>query len=384
MFTGHENIFNNLNQILQHIAGGHFDSALALLDVTERELTENNQASGLVENLRIFIRQNQDSIIFLQGIANGNLNVKAPDDPNRQNILIAQYKQIHSNLCHLTWQTQQIAKGDLNQKVSSLGEFSLAFNKMIENLREKKTLEDLLIRQNEELIQLNAQKDKFFSIIAHDLKNPFNSLLGFSELLVEQVNEKSYDNVGKYAGIILKSSQRALDLLTNLMDWARSQTGRMEFLPEYFELVDFITETSVLFDEIAGQKSISMVKKLPSKIPVYADKAMISTVVRNLISNAIKFTRPGGEIIITATENQTEVSVSVKDNGVGIPRDMLGKLFRIDENYTTSGTANERGTGLGLILCKEFIEKHGGKIWVESDEGQGSTFCFSLPSNEKL
>jgi signal transduction histidine kinase len=203
--------------------------------------------------------------------------------------------------------------------------------------------------------------------------------MGFSELLVEQVNDKDYDGIGKYANIIRQSSNRAMDLLLNLLEWSRSQTGRMEFNPEHFEISDFISENVILFDEIAGQKSISMVKKLPFRIPVYADKAMISTVLRNLISNAIKFTKPGGEIIIAATENQTEIVVSVKDNGVGIPQDMIGKLFRIHENYTTSGTANERGTGLGLILCKEFVEKHGGRIWVESVEGRGSVFSFNLP-----
>jgi len=238
----------------------------------------------------------------------------------------------------------------------------------------------IINQKNGELASVNAQKDKFFSIIAHDLKSPFNSIMGFSEILVEQINEKDYNGIAKYAGIIKKSSESAVSLLMNLLDWARSQTGRMEFLPEYFEISDFITEISVLFEEIAGQKSISMVTNLPVKIPVYADKAMISTMLRNLISNAIKFTKPGGEIIIAATENQTEIVVSVKDNGVGIPRDMIGKLFRIDENYTTSGTNNERGTGLGLILCKEFIEKHEGRIWVESQEGKGSTFGFSLPA----
>jgi signal transduction histidine kinase len=212
--------------------------------------------------------------------------------------------------------------------------------------------------------------------------------MGFSELLIEQIIEKDYNGIEKYAEIILNSSQRAVDLLMNLMEWSRSQTGRMEFIPEYFEINDFINEISILFSEIAGQKSISLVKKIHSKIPVYADKAMISTVMRNLLSNAIKFTKPGGEIVISATQHKTEMRVSVKDNGVGIPKAMIDKLFRIDENYTTPGTNNEHGTGLGLILCKEFVEKHGGKIWVESivenqmeDKSGGSTFFFTIPGN---
>jgi len=236
-----------------------------------------------------------------------------------------------------------------------------------------------LLEQSVELQKLNAEKDKFFSIIAHDLKSPFNSIVGFSSILVDQIKEKDYEGIGKFAGIIRQSSLRALDLLTNLMDWARSQTGRMEFQPEYFELAGFIMEISLFFDAIAGQKSIIINKDLPPNAPVFADKAMISVVLRNLISNAIKFTKPGGEITIAAIEKPGELTVAVSDTGVGISREIVGKLFHIDENYTTAGTNNEKGTGLGLILCKEFVEKHGGKIWVESEVGKGSTFRFSLP-----
>ena len=249
---------------------------------------------------------------------------------------------------------------------------------IIREITERKLAEAEKKLKNENLIKLNATKDKFFSIISHDLKSPFNTIVGFSELLLEQVREKDYDGMEKYAEIILQSSGRAMDLLANLMEWSRSQTGRMDFNPEYFELVSLLDEVTLLFDDIAGQKSLSITKALPPNAPVYADKAMISTVIRNLISNSIKFTMPGGKIIILAEEKQHEVTVSVSDTGVGIPKDMIVKLFRIDENFSTPGTQNEKGTGLGLILCKEFIEKHGGKIWAESEEGKGSTFNFTI------
>ncbi|MCX6278943.1 MAG: hybrid sensor histidine kinase/response regulator [Bacteroidetes bacterium] len=232
--------------------------------------------------------------------------------------------------------------------------------------------------QSIELQKLNAEKDKFFTIIAHDLKSPFNSIVGFSNLLVEQVREKDYEGIEKYAGIILKSSDRALELLKNLMEWARSQTGRIEFNPEYFEMVVVINEIILSFDDIAGQKSIIINKALPPNAPVFADKAMISVVLRNLISNAIKFTMTGGTITISAQEKQGELTVTVSDTGVGISNDRIEKLFRIDESYSTAGTNNERGTGMGLILCKEFIETHGGKIWVESEKGKGSVFNFTV------
>jgi signal transduction histidine kinase len=251
---------------------------------------------------------------------------------------------------------------------------------IVRDVTERKKTEAEIKHKNEELELLNATKDKFFNIIAHDLKSPFNAIMGFSELLVERVQEKNYEGIDKFAGIILKSSGRAIELLMNLMDWARSQTGKMEFIPEYFQIIDFIEETTPLFDDIAGQKSISIRKNLSQGATVFADKTMISTVLRNLISNAIKFTNTGGEIVISVVNKTSELTVSVSDNGVGISKSALEKLFRLDENYSTTGTNNEQGTGLGLILCKEFIEKHGGKIWVESEVGKGSTFSFSLPA----
>ncbi|MCX6278895.1 MAG: PAS domain S-box protein, partial [Bacteroidetes bacterium] len=250
---------------------------------------------------------------------------------------------------------------------------------IIRNITERKKAEEEIRQKNEELQKLNAEKDKFFSIIAHDLKSPFNSIVGFSNILVEQINEQDYEGIEKYANIILQSSQRALDLLTTLMEWSRSQTGRMEFNPEYFEMMVLINEIIVSFDVIAGQKSIVINKALPPNTPVFADKAMISTVFRNLISNAIKFTPAGGKITISAEEKQSELSVTVSDSGVGISNNRIEKLFRIDESYSTAGTNNERGTGLGLILCKDFIEIHGGKIWVESEVEKGSRFSFTIP-----
>ena len=252
---------------------------------------------------------------------------------------------------------------------------------IVRDVTDQKRKEAEILQINQQLKESNSQKDKFFSIIAHDLKSPFNSIMGFSELLVEQTREKNYDGIEKFAGIILQSSNRAMDLLMNLLEWSRSQTGRMEFNPEYFEMVDFIKDTLQIFHEIVIQKSIIINMELPRNVPVFADKPMISTIFRNLISNAIKFTKPGGLIIISATEKPDELTVKVRDNGVGISKDRIEKLFRIDESYSTPGTNNEKGTGLGLILCKEFIEKHNGKIWVESEERKGSTFYFALPQN---
>jgi len=251
------------------------------------------------------------------------------------------------------------------------------------DITNRKKAENEIMLKNEELQKLNAQKDKFFSIIAHDLKSPFNSIVGFSELLVEEVTEKNYEEIQKYAKIILQSSERAMDLLINLMEWTRAQTGRMEFNPEHVELVDLINQIILLFRDIAGQKSIKIKKILPSSAPVYCDKAMISTVIRNLVSNAIKFSNPGSEITISLDQDTKEFILIIRDHGVGIPRERVEKLFQIDKSISTEGTNHEQGTGLGLILCKEFVEKHGGTIQVKSELGKGSDFIISIPWSEQ-
>lgn len=226
---------------------------------------------------------------------------------------------------------------------------------------------------------LNSQKDMFFSIIAHDLKNPFNAIIGYSELLMMEVRQNEYKAVEEFAGIILDSSIRAMDLLGNLMQWAKSQTGRIIFDPKRMALNDVITEVTDMFDQIALQKDITIKKVISNEIEVLADKDMLATIIRNLISNAVKFAKPGGEITIYTVEEPKTLTLAVKDYGVGIDKQDLEKLFRIDATFTSLGTKNEKGTGLGLVLCKEFVERHGGKIWAETEKGVGSTFYVSLP-----
>lgn len=255
---------------------------------------------------------------------------------------------------------------------------------VLRDITEQRRAEEEIKLKNEQLQKLNAEKDKFFSIIAHDMKNSFNSIVGFSDLLSRQVKEKDFDDIEKYSEIIWRSSNRAMNLMMNLMEWVQSQTGRMDFKPEYFEISDLVNEIGLLFADIAEQKSINITKELFHNTTIFADKAMISTVLRNLISNAVKFTKPNGNIIISTMKKNNELVISVNDNGVGVPKSTINKLFKIDENISTPGTQNEKGTGLGLILCKDFIEKHGGKIWVESDSddcrgGKGTTFYFTIP-----
>jgi len=249
----------------------------------------------------------------------------------------------------------------------------------IRDITERKRAEENLKESEKRLRELNATKDKFFSIIAHDLKSPFTSIIGLSELLAEQVSKNDYNGIDEYANMIQTSSWHAMDLLTNLMEWSRSQTGRMVFNPVNIKIGELIEEASALLEESANQKSITIAKDLPVGLIMFADKSMINTVLRNLISNAIKYTNPGGRIDISAIQGEKELTVNVSDNGVGIKEETLEKLFLIGASTSTRGTSDEEGTGLGLILCKEFISKHGGKIWAESLPGQGSRFAFTIP-----
>ncbi|MCF8369342.1 MAG: PAS domain-containing sensor histidine kinase [Bacteroidales bacterium] len=253
----------------------------------------------------------------------------------------------------------------------------LAYQNM---LKEKRAI-DLVITNKElqQLIQLNKDKDKFFSIITHDLRSPFNSIIVYSEYLVEQINEKNYEKIGDFANVILESSNRAMDLLMNLMVWAKSQSGRLDFNPEYFDIITLFDEVRLLLNDVARHKSIHIECTPSSGILVNADKEMISSVLRNLISNAIKFTQAEGKITISAVDQKDQLTISVSDTGIGISKERINKLFNISDGYSTQGTQDETGTGLGLILCKEFIEKNGGKIWVDGEDGIGTTFYFSLP-----
>ncbi len=251
--------------------------------------------------------------------------------------------------------------------------------KQLEYEHERNQALEALKESEAQLRELNATKDKFFTIIAHDLKSPFNSIIGLSELLAEKMNKKDYDGIEEYSKIIQSSSWRAMDLLTNLIVWSRLQTGKMVFKPELVDIESLITEVTELSKDSARQKSISVFIEVTSSLNILADKAMISSVFRNLISNAIKFTNPRGNISISAIQNDSEIKVTVSDDGIGITKDALEKLFLIEGSVSTPGTMREEGTGLGLILCKDFVLKHGGKIWAESEVGKGSRFIFTIP-----
>ncbi len=319
--------------------------------------------------------QYNENYSFILDISCGRLDTTPP----RKNSFANPYKQLHADLKHLTWQIKQISEGDLNQQVSFSGDFSSAINKMIESLREKNRIAELNVRYLEELKELNATKDRFFSIIAHDLKNPFSGLMGFSEILVNDLKENNLDSALECAEALMTLSDRGYKLLVNLLEWSRSQLNAIKIDIAPISLAFVLEECKILVSERAERKKISITCNGCEGIYVKADENMLKTVIRNLLGNAIKFTSEGGKIILRAGRENGSVFFSVADNGVGISDANIAKLFRIDTNFTTRGTNDEEGTGLGLILCMEFMKKMDGDIYVESQLGKGSTFTIKLP-----
>jgi signal transduction histidine kinase len=233
-------------------------------------------------------------------------------------------------------------------------------------------------QQNLSLQELNATKDKFFSIISHDLKGPLNSLSSFSGLLINHADSLSKEEITMLAKDLDKNLKNLFALLENLLEWSRSQTGNIVFTPEVFDLNHLLEINRELLATQAQNKRISIINQSKENVNIYAHKHSVNTVIRNLISNAIKFTTEGGRITISTKLAEGQVLVTISDTGVGMSKEIQEKLFRIDTKHSTKGTADEKGTGLGLILCKEFIEKNGGRIWVESEVGKGSSFQFTL------
>ncbi len=239
-----------------------------------------------------------------------------------------------------------------------------------------------LKNSKEELKRINATKDKFFSIIAHDLKNPFITMLGFSSMLITDYYEFTDEERLDYLNEMEKVAKKSHQLLENLLQWSRSQTGRMEFIPKEKDITLIVFETLTLLESQAKAKNITLVNNTIYDMTAFFDEDMITTVFRNLCSNAIKFTYEGGNIQVDYVDEGEFYQIIISDNGVGMDEKTINALFKIDVQQTRTGTNNEQGTGLGLILCKEFVERNGGKIWVTSNLGTGSSFHFTIPKHK--
>lgn len=330
-----------------------------------------------LERLRLY---NSEVSRFALEISNGNLSTKI----GQKGKLAGSLKNLHAGLRHLVWQTQAIAKGDFSQRIDFMGDFSLSFNAMVQDLQDARAhlieTNRELSQTNEALKKANAMRDKMFSIIGHDLRNPIG---GGASLLEMLANEPCpFDEEGKHAALVsLRDSMKsAHQLLENLLSWARNQVGEVACNPEHVDLDHIVADIVHLMSSVASAKQISLAQNLPNGLAVYADRNMLDTVLRNLVGNAIKFTPKDGRITIEGSMNNDGfIRLCVADTGMGISPENIGRLFK-DTTFTTYGTNNEKGGGLGLNICREFVVRNGGTIGVESVLGRGSRFFFTLPA----
>jgi signal transduction histidine kinase len=263
-----------------------------------------------------------------------------------------------------------------------ISEYQKVIGKLIGNsmdITELKQKEEKIITTNKELEKLNSEKDKLFSIIAHDLRSPFHGLLGLTEVMVKDSHEMSSEEITNYSSSLHELVVNLYSLLENLLEWAQFQKGSLTFMPKELNLSDIFSHSIDSTKQRAIQKEIIILNEIPETLKIYADEKMINSVLRNLLSNSVKFTRKNGIVVGKAREiEEGMVEISVTDSGVGIPRNTVAKLFKLGEKVGSKGTANELSTGLGLVICKDFVEKNGGRIWVESKENIGTTFYFTV------
>ena len=237
-----------------------------------------------------------------------------------------------------------------------------------------------IIDLNKKVMKDTIEKDKFYSIVSHDIMNPFNALLGFSKILKDAVREGDQKEIEECSTIVHQSANRISNLLQNLLVWSRVQNGKLQFSPKSCSINQLVSETIAIITPIAKNKNIKLDWNVKDEIKAEIDQNMISSVLQNLITNAIKFTERGGQVTISAFSESDKLNFIVSDTGLGINEEQLQKLFKLDKATSSRGTDDETGTGLGLIISKEFIEKHQGQIWAESTPGKGSKFCFTIPN----
>ena len=277
------------------------------------------------------------------------------------------------------WQGEKLCFSNLLSPVKDESGKIIAVTIISRNITDKKKAEDALIESTQKLQEMNASKDKFFSIVAHDLKSPFQGLIGFSNLLLEDYKSLDREEIREYVENINSSTRNLYKLIENLLEWSRIQTGRKEYFPQKIDLYETVEAEIKLFNNNAVSKNITLSNLISADTRVTADKNMLTSIIENLLSNAIKFTRSGGEVKIFNNHTNNLIEVVVQDTGVGIRPEDLQKLLRIDQQHSTEGTAQERGTGLGLMLVKEFVEKQNGTIRIESELNIGTKVIFTLP-----
>jgi signal transduction histidine kinase len=335
----------------------------------------------LITECTDFIKESNQRHKTTASLAMGSLEIA----PMKSTFLTSPIKQLNSDLKHLVWQTQRIAKGDYSQRISFLGDFSAAFNQLTESLKDKKALQ-------EKLKNSNITKDKFFSIIAHDLKNPFNVILGLSKMLIDCYDRYDDTQRREFIRMIHEKADITFKLLEHLLLWARAQRSSLNFNPEKFDLKYAVNDVCALAGLMIKRKDIQLNVNVPEDIMIFSDRDCISTILRNLVTNAVKFTDRKGVITLRAFETEQNIQgmprkcaqIEVEDTGLGMSQDKVNRLFKIEESVSTAGTDGEDGTGLGLVLCHELISLCKGSISVESTLKKGTCFTVSIPLDPPL
>ncbi len=336
-----------------------FDAALGVRLLIGLALT------GLVFGALVYARKRAQAVLS-----------KAYDEAARH--LEARTLALHEVQERLEAQTEEQQRVEASLQ-ASVDDLRASRDELEEAMLHQAELNEKLRASEQQLKDLNVRKDKFFSIVSHDVKSMLVSAIGFSKLLISDADTLPRDMVKEFASHVHSSTTNTYDLLENLLTWTRMQTGRMLYQRSWHGVDDLIQNNIRMLQDNAARKGIQLSREGDREAQVYADRNMINSVLQNLISNAIKFTEHGGEVTVSSRTFDHTVEIAVRDNGVGISPDNLHKLFRIDMNHSTPGTDEEEGTGLGLVLCKEMIEKHEGRIWAESEPGKGSSFYFTLP-----
>ena len=367
-------------------------------DITERKKAEDTLVES-EERYRIFINSTKDMVFLKDDKLNyllvneamatffgteerkiiGKSDFDLMPEKAAQKCLISDEQALNS---------VSVVVGDeqVGDKIFNTQKFKVPFSNgrygiggYIRDVTERREAERKLINQAEEMKELNATKDKFFSIISHDLRSPFQIFLGFTRMMAEELPTLTLDEIQKIAVSMRSSANNLFNLLENLLQWSQMQRGLSSFKPEPFILSNGIVAIIELVREAADKKKIALNYDVPEGLTVLADAQMFESLMHNLIFNAVKFTPKGGKISIVAKPMpDNSVEISIKDTGIGMNKNMVENLFRLDMQTNRKGTEGEPSTGLWLIICKDFVEKHCGKIWVESEEGKGTTFYFTL------
>jgi len=322
---------------------------------------KGNYAHVIVEGIRVG-RQHQKTCDLLVAV------IDISERKNAAEALLKAHKELDEKVKVRTKELE-----DANLALHVINEEKLIHAEKIFELNAE------LIESEKKLRELNEKKDKFFAIMAHDLRSPFASLVGYSKLLKEKIDTLNKEEIKEYADNIFTYASNFERLVNDLLCWSNLQWGNFSFNPKNIEIEDLAKEVVKLFSSQATAKNIKLNTRFTGPARAYGDVEMISSVLRNLVSNSLKFTKIGGEVEISAEDNGIEVVMKVKDNGIGIPERIMKRLFKIDQQALSIGTANERGNGMGLLLVKEFVEKNAGKVWVESEPAKGTTFYVALP-----